>query len=116
MTVKIMDPSSEFVELNDAQTELVFSLMTGDADPRVSSCIHCRSSVIAAEPFNTLLDELSNSHPDESETIHALIELVEDSESVHLYIWEENDCVHVLWRDPLAGEWSEITGEARLRH
>jgi hypothetical protein len=114
--IKIMDTSNNTVELNDEQTDFVFSIMSGTNDPRISSCVNCHSCVIVAEPFNDLLDEINISRPDQSDLIHALIDLVEGSESVHLYIWEENDCAHVLWRDPLAAEWSDVTGEKRLHH
>lgn len=116
MTVKVMDSSSRSVNLNDSQTDLLYSAMSGISDPRISSCIQCRSAVVATEPFSTLLDELSILHPNESDFFSSLIDLVENSQTVHLYILEVNECVHVLWRDPLATEWTNVTGEKRLHH
>lgn len=116
MTVKVMDSSSQAVNLSDSQTDLLYSAMSGISDPRISSCIECRSAVVATEPFSTLLDELSILHPDESDMFSELNKLVENSQTVHLYLLEINECVHVLWRDPLAVEWTNITGEKRLHH
>lgn len=116
MPGKILDSSAEEVLLNDDQLLLIYRFMDGPLDPRVSSCVQCRSCVIATEPFSVLLDELGVVYPNESEMISALIELVENSESVHLYFLEENECVHRLWRDPLAREWSSATGEKRLHN
>ncbi len=70
--------------------------------------------MVAADPFNEILDDMTITHANESDLLSQLIDLVENSGSVHLYIWEENECVHTLWRDPLAGEWSSVTGEKRL--
>lgn len=112
--IKILDDQGAFVQLDDRQSDLLFAEMAGPRDPSVSSCTNCRSCVIAAEPFNEILDDMTITHIDESELLGALIELVENSESVHLYILEDNECVHTLWRDPLAGEWSAVTREKRL--
>lgn len=116
MAVKVLDSSGQSVELDDHQANMLFEAMVGGSDPRISACIECRSAVVATEPFNTLLDDLSILHPDQTEIIGNLIDLVESSEAVHIYIMEDNDCVHVLWRDPIAAEWSEVTGEKRLHH
>ncbi len=116
MVVKILDALGQFVQLSDPQASFILEGFSGTLDPRVSSCVTCNSSVIATEPFNTLLDELSNVRTDQSDLITQLVDLVENSESVHLYVWEDNSCVHVLWRDPLASEWSTVTGEQRLHH
>ena len=114
MTVKVLDSSAEFITLNSHQANLLYSAMLGDSDPRISSCVECRSAVVATEPLSSVLDELSVMQVEETEIIQELIELVENAPTVHLYLWEENDCAHVLWRDPLASEWSSVTGEKRL--
>lgn len=116
MAVKVLDSTGQSIQLNDSQTELLYSSMNGPSDARISSCMECRSAVVATEPFNNVLDEMSNNYPGETDLISALIEFVENSESVHLYLLEDNDCVHLLWRDPLASEWSAVTGEKRLHH
>lgn len=108
-----MAPHSEDIELLNNQVEILFSRMTGSSDPRVSSCLYCRSCVVATEPFSELIDVLNVEYND-TDLYSRVIDMIENTDSVHLYIWEDNDCLHNLWRDPLASEWSDITGEKRL--
>ncbi|MFN8015500.1 MAG: hypothetical protein U0R17_02685 [Acidimicrobiia bacterium] len=114
MKIHIYDSSSKEFVLVDDQADLVYRAMGTSSDPRISSCLDCRSCVVATEPMSVLIDELSVINVNESDFLGNLAEYVENSESVHLYLQEENDCGHFLWRDPLAVEWSSITGEKRL--
>lgn len=113
--ITIYDYYTNSIPLNDALSEVVLRSIAAGPDPRISSCFDCNSSVVATEPFSTLLDEIANNYSSVSDSIQELIDFVEESESVHLYIWEDNDCIHRIWRDPIASEWSEATGEKRLR-
>ena len=114
VALTILDFSGSKVALDEIQSDLLLSAMRGDKDPRVSACVNCNSAVLAVDPFNDVLDELSISAMMDSDVIEKMIELIEECEEVHVYLWEENDCIHNLWRDPLAAEWSEVTGEKRL--
>ncbi len=115
MTYKIFDGINSFVELSDNDAEFLFSKMNDPIDPRVSGCIDCRSCVVATDPFQRLIEELKIDFSVETEWISLVSDFLDESNSVHLYIWEDNECLHRLWRDPLAVEWSSVTGEKRLR-
>lgn len=115
MFFRILDADAQVAELTPVQGAKLLSQMVGDLDPRVSGCLYCRSCVVATEPFSDLIDARSVELASESEMVQEINNLIENTTSVHLYIWEENDCIHTLWRDPLAEEWSEVTGEERLR-
>ena len=109
MATKVLDSSKNFVLLDQNQAS-----MNSKSDPRISACTRCNSAVVATEPFLNLIDELTTTYVGEIEKLRELVDLSENSETVHLYILEENDCVHVLWRDPIASEWTDVTGEKRL--
>jgi|GEM_PF-3057124 hypothetical protein len=116
MAIKILDSARNFVELNENQSMMLLEAMKSENDPRISACIECNSAVVATEPFSNLIDELSTTYAGEIDILRELMDLAENSEAVHLYILEDNECVHLLWRDPIAGEWTEVTGEKRLHH
>ncbi len=114
MTCKILDSDRNYVELDQNQSQILLKAMDSDDNPRISACIECNSAVVATEPFSSIIDELSTTYVNEIDKLHELADLAENSISVHLYILEDNDCVHILWRDPIAYEWSQVTGEKRL--
>jgi len=116
MALKILDSARNSVELDQNQSQILLKSMKSESDPRISACIECNSAVVATEPFLNLIDELSTSYAGEIEKLRELTELGENSDAVHLYILEDNECVHLLWRDPIAAEWTEVTGEKRLHH
>lgn len=114
MTLTIIESSGVKVTLDEQQSSVLLRALKGDKDPRVSGCIYCNSAVLASEPFNDVLDELSVAAAIDSDVLSSIMELVEECEEVHVYLWEDNECIHNLWRDPLAAEWSAVTGEKRL--
>lgn len=114
MPLTIIESGGERVELTPEQSLILLDALR-DPDPRVSACVNCHSAVLASEPFGLVLDELGIDGAIDGEVVREIIELVENTESVHVYIWEANECVHQLWKDPLAYEWSEVTGEKRFR-
>jgi hypothetical protein len=114
VTCTIMDAHNNSVTLTDTHVSVLFAKMTGDLDPRVSSCVYCRSCVVATDPLIKVLDVLNVELSSDSDFVDEISELVENADTVHLYILEDNDCVHNLWRDPLASEWSDVTGEKRV--
>lgn len=114
MSITIIESSGNKVTLSESDSAHLLAALKGSKDPRVSACVHCNSAVLAAEPFNDVLDELLVDGVIDSDVVRELIDLVEEAEEVHIYLWEENECVHNLWRDPIAYEWSEVTGEKRL--
>ena len=116
MSIKVLDSSENTVELNEFQSNMLIDAINSGKDPRISGCSKCNSCVVACEPFLNVLDELSTTFVGEIDVIRELMDLVENSPTVHIYIWEENECVHLLWRDPVAFEWSGVTGEKRLHH
>ena len=113
MTIKLFDMSSESLEFNDHDSAALIASLNSDLDPRVSSCIHCNSCVVALDPFEKLIDSLDSFDSDLKESIY---EFIENAGTVHIYIWEENTCTHTLWLDPLFSEWSSASGEKRIRH
>ena len=116
MAIKILDSARNVVELDQNQTNILLDSMKSENDARISACIECNSAVVATEPFLNLIDEMSTSFPDEIDKLRKLSKLAENSDAVHLYVLEENECIHLLWRDPIAAEWTEVTGEKRLHH
>ena len=115
MGIKIFDSSGEEQLIDDDLAQKIFAKFNTKLDPRVSSCVHCNSCVVACEPFEVLVDTIRETNID-SEPLSELIDFIENATSVHLYVWEENNCTHTLWLDPLFSEWSNATGEKRIRH
>lgn len=115
MSIKIFDSSGEELSLTDGISSQIFNKFNGPLDPRVSSCVHCNNAVVAYDPFEKLIDAISSATNDD-EMISKIYNFLENAASVHLYIWEENTCIHNLWLDPLFAEWSNATGEKRIRH
>ena len=114
MTIKIFDSSHAEIILSDDFASDLFNRFVTTIEPRVSSCIYCNSCVVAYEPFARMIESINETNSD-SELINAIIDFLENASSIHLYIWEENDCIHNLWLDPLFAEWSIATGEKRIR-
>lgn len=115
MTIKIFDLSNEEITLNDDFADSLLRRFSTDIDPRVSSCLNCRSCVITYEPFISLIEKVRQETTDTT-SVSALLDFIDGASSLHLYIWEENPCLHTLWLDPLYSEWSSATGEKRIRH
>lgn len=113
MAIKLFDSTGESLDFSINDSAILIRNLNSDLDPRVSSCLHCNSCVVALDPFEKLIDSLDVFDSDVND---AIFEFIENAGTVHIYIWEENDCAHTLWLDPLFSEWSNATGEKRIRH
>lgn len=115
MHIKIFDGNGESFSLSEKDSQTVIRGINSDLDPRVSSCINCNSAVVAAEPFTRLIESF-DAYEFDNDVMSNFVEFLDNADTVHLYVWEENDCAHALWLDPLFSEWSSATGEKRIRH
>lgn len=113
MAMKLFDSNGEFLDLSTNDSMILATCFNADLDPRVSSCLHCNSCVVALDPFEKFIEATDVFN---SEVKEAIFEFIDNAGTVHIYVWEENDCTHTLWLDPLFLEWSNATGEKRIRH
>lgn len=111
VTIRIFDSYSRYVEMTLDDAQMLFNKMVGKSDPSVSSCLGCKSRVVVASPFLEIIDQIRIENRLNSDVIGAIDKFIRESDSIHFYIWEENNCIHRLWRDPLAFEWSQATQE-----
>ncbi len=102
--LRIGDDTGEFVIVEGAEAEAVWSLTTGFEAATISACNECRCRVLASVALVDLIDAT----PALPEAV-ALRELADDAPTLHVYVDDPTtECVHRTWRDPLAEEWADV--------
>lgn len=95
-----MDDDGASVQLAEPDAASLLELFGGLEAATVSACPTCRSCVVAVVALADLI-EAAPPHPATRE----LLELAEDSPTLHLYVLDSAGCTHRGWRDPGYEEW-----------
>ncbi len=102
--LRIGDDTGEFVLVEGAEAETLWSLTSGFEAATISACGECRCRVLASVALVDLIDAA----PALPEAV-ALRELADDAPTLHVYVDDPtSQCAHRTWRDPLAEEWADV--------
>jgi hypothetical protein len=104
---RFLDDDGVAVDLDQSDGPALFAAL-GDLDAAtVSSCPECGARVLAAVALVDLIDA-GAPHPRAAD----LRDLAEDAPTLHIFLVDETlPCRHRYWRDPLADEWYDVTGD-----